>query len=42
VSEAGQVRAEAESEAMQIYAEAYGANEEFYSYWAPCRRWKAR
>jgi modulator of FtsH protease HflC len=33
VSEAGTVRGEAEAESMKIYAEAYGADEEFYSYW---------
>jgi modulator of FtsH protease HflC len=33
VSEAGTVRAEAEADAMRIYAEAYGTNEAFYSYW---------
>lgn len=33
ISEAGTVRADAEAEAMRIYAEAYGVDEEFYSYW---------
>ena len=33
ISEAGEVRAQAESQAMKIYAEAYGVDEEFYSYW---------
>ena len=33
ISQAGEVRAQAEADAMAIYAEAYGADEEFYSYW---------
>ena len=33
ISAAGTVRAEAESQAMKIYAEAYSADEDFYSYW---------
>ncbi len=37
ISEAGAVRAQAESEAMQIYADAYGVDETFYSYWRSLR-----
>lgn len=33
ISEAGEVRASAQAEAMRIYAEAYGVDAEFYSYW---------
>ena len=33
VSKAGTVRADAEAEAMRIYAEAYSVDAEFYSYW---------
>ena len=33
ITEAGSVRAAAEAESMRIYAEAYSADSEFYSYW---------
>ncbi|NLI22545.1 MAG: protease modulator HflC [Clostridiales bacterium] len=33
ISEAGAVRAQAETESMKIYAEAYGVDPDFYSYW---------
>ena len=33
ISEAGEVRAQAESEVMKLYAETYGVDPEFYSYW---------
>ena len=33
ITEAGAVRAAAEAESMRIYAEAYSADSEFYSYW---------
>ncbi len=33
ISEAGQVRADAEAQSMAIYAQTYSADTEFYSYW---------
>ena len=41
ISEAGEVRAQAEAEAMKIYATAYGVDEEFYSYWRSLKALKA-
>lgn len=37
VSEAGAIRGEAEAAAMEIYANAYGADPDFYGYWRSLR-----
>lgn len=33
MSEAGRIKGEGDAQALEIYAEAYGKDEEFYSYW---------